>query len=149
MADIRRRIERAIGMDPVTKKGLQRGIVNSRALTRCIRKTDGLDSTADATLGNIRRYALSSGESEEVRRAFRDCGLSLRNKVGDLEVEYHQDTMNRIGEFASNLKTVRGENVKLVVGVRFIRVIADQNALENFRKTVQPTHVIRYSKDHA
>ena len=135
--------------DPVIKKGLQRGIVNSRALTRYIRKTEGLDSTADATLGNIRRYALSSGESEEVRRAFRDCGLSLRNKVGDLEVEYHQDTMNRIGEFASNLKTVRGENVKLVVGVRFIRVIADQNALENFRKTVQPTHVIRYSKDHA
>ena len=146
MADIRRRIERAIGMDPVTKKGLQRGIVNSRALTRCIRKTDGLDSTADATLGNIRRYALSSGESEEVRRAFRDCGLSLRN---NLELEYDQDTMNRIGEFGSNLKTVRGENVKLVAGVQFMRVIADQNALENFRKTVQPTHVIRYSKNHA
>ncbi len=62
---------------------------------------------------------------------------------------YHQDTMNRIGEFASNLKTVRGENVKLVAGVRFLRVIADQNAPENFRKTVQHTHVIRYSKDHA
>ena len=133
----------------MTKKGLQRGIVNSRALARYIRKTEGLDSTADATLGIIRRYPLSSGESEEVWRVFRDCGLSMRNKIGDLELEYDQDTMNRIGEFGSNLKTVRGENVKLVAGVQFMRVIADQNALENFRKTVQPTHVIRYSKNHA
>ncbi len=149
MADMRRRIERVIETDPVIKKGLQRGFVNSRALARYIQDTEGLDSTPDAILGIIRRYPLSKGESTDIRHVFRDCELAMRNKVGDLEVEYHQDTMSRIADFASNLKTARGENVKLVAGIRFIRVISDQNALENFRRTLPPSHVIRYSKDLA
>jgi len=147
MADIRRRIERVIEADPVIKKGLQRGIVNSRALARYILDNEGLDSTPDAILGIIRRYSLSDRESSDIRHIFKGCELSLRNKIAELEVEYHQDTMNRVAEFASNHKTARGENVKLVLGLRFIRVITDQNSLEGLRKTLQPGEIIGYSRD--
>ncbi|HKI76723.1 MAG TPA: hypothetical protein VKA28_05960 [Candidatus Bathyarchaeia archaeon] len=147
MADIRRRIERVIEADPVIKKGLQRGIVNSRALARYIRDTEDVDSTPDAILGIIRRYPLSDGESSDIRHIFKGCELSLRNKIGELEVRYHPDTMRLVTEFASNHRTARGENVKLVLGLRFIRIIAGQNALESFRKSLHPGEITAYSED--
>jgi aspartokinase len=55
--------------------------------------------------------------------------------------------MRRVAEFTSNHRTSRGENVNLVVGTGFIRIIADQNALEGFRKTLQPEDITEYSKD--
>jgi hypothetical protein len=147
MPDLRRRIERIIETDPVIKKGLQRGIINSRALARYFREIERIDSTEDAILGVVRRYPLSDGDSSDSRCAFRECELSLRNKLAELEVEYHQETMYQISEFASNLKTARGENLKLIVGVGFIRVIADQNSLEGLRRTLRPREEISYSTD--
>jgi hypothetical protein len=56
MADLRCRVERFKETDPVIKRGLQRGIINSRALARFIQEEDGEESTLDAILGIIRRY---------------------------------------------------------------------------------------------
>ncbi len=145
MAEARRRIEHIIETDPVIRKGLQRRIVNSRALARYMMDVEGVDSTYDAILGIIRRYPVSSSGSLDVYRVFRECELSLRDKLAELEVEYHQETMYQIAEFASNLKTARGESLKLVVGLGFIRIIADQNALENLRRTLRPRAEINYS----
>lgn len=145
MADLRRRIEQIIETDPVIQKGLQRRIVNSRALARYMIDVQGVDSTHDAILGIIRRYPVSDGDSPDDWRVFRECELSMRDKLADLKVEYHQETMYQIAEFASNLKTSRGENLKLVVGLGFIRIIADQNALENLRRTLRPREQISYS----
>src|SRR5712691_11769205 len=145
MTDLRRRIEQIIETDPVIRKGLERRIINSRALARYIQEMGTLDSSPDAILGIIRRYPVTNGEPLCLRQVFRECELSLRDKLAKLEVEYHQETMFQLAEFASNLKTARGKGLKLIVGTRSIRIIADQNALENLRKTLRPREEIDYS----
>lgn len=147
MADLRRRVERFVEGDPVIKRGLQRGIINSRALARFIRETDGNDSSLDAILGVIRRYPLSGEEKTELRRVFKDCELALRNKVGDLAVENGPDIMKKIAEFTSTIRTTRGETLRILVGLQSIRVIADQSALEAFRRTLPSKDIISYSMD--
>ncbi len=145
MAVARRRVEDLIQTDPVIKKGLQRGIINSRALARYILDVAGVDSTFDAILGIVRRYPMPHGESSNDSQVLRECELSLRDKLAELQVEYHQETMYQIAEFASNLKTLRGGKLKLVVGMGLIRVITDQSALDALRKTLRPRDEIAYT----
>ncbi len=149
VADIRRQVERFIEADPVIKKGLQRRIINSRALARYILEANGVDSTLDAILGIVRRYPISSENDNRHRQVFRDCEIATRNKVADLEVENGPDIMRRIAEFASTIRTTKGESLRVTVGFRSIRVIADQKALESFRQTLRPKEIISYSNDLA
>lgn len=146
VTDIRRRIEGVIEADPVIKKGLQRGIINSRALARFIQETNGVESTTDAILGVIRRYDVGE-DDQDFHKAFKDCELSMRNKVGDLALENNQDTMRRIAEFAGTIQTTKGEGLRIVVGLKSIRVVAEQKALDAFRRTLPSRDVISYGTD--
>jgi hypothetical protein len=147
MADLRRRVERLIETDPVIKRGLQRGIINSRALARFIQEEDGPESTPDAILGIIRRYPIGIEDEAEFPRVFKGCELVLRSKIGDLAIENGPDIMKRIAEFASTIRTTRGENLRVMVGLQSIRVIADQKALETFRQTLRPQEIVSYTSD--
>jgi hypothetical protein len=55
--------------------------------------------------------------------------------------------MKRIAEFASTIRTTRGENLRVMVGLQSIRVIADQKALETFRQALRPKEIVSYSTD--
>ena len=149
MAEIRRLVERILESDPVIKEGLRRKIINSRALARYILEEDGIDSTQDAVLGIIRRYPLEHEKSSRLREVFKNCEIAMRTKMGDLAVENGHDMMRKIAEFAGSVKTTKGESLRVVVGLQSIRVIADQKALEGFRKTFRPNEVIDYSEDLA
>jgi aspartokinase len=149
VADIRRRVERIIESDPVIRKGIQRGIINSRALARYILEVNGVDSTLDAILGIVRRYPLGSENDNGHQQVFKDCEIAMRNKVADLAVENGPDIMRRIAEFASTINTTKGESLRVVVGSRSIRVIADRKALDSFRQTLRPREIINYSDDLA
>jgi hypothetical protein len=146
MAETRRRVEHIIESNLVIKKGLEWGIVNTRALARYIEKNEGVDSTQDSILGVIRRYPVSGRKPGDARHIFAGCELSLRNKIAELQVQYHEETMYQVAEFASNLKTARGENVKLTVGEGVIRIMADQSALDAFSKTLRPRAITHYSR---
>ena len=147
VSDIRRRIERLIEGDPVIKKGLQRRIINSRALARYILEADGVNSTPDAILGILRRYPVDNENQLANRQVFRDCEITSRNKMADLALENGPEIMKKIAEFASTIKTTRGESLRVIVGLRSIRVIADMKTLENFRQTLNPKDIISYSTD--
>src|SRR5205807_3176598 len=47
------------------------------------------------------------------------------------------------------IRATGGESLRVTVGFRSIRVIADQKALESFRQTLRPKEIISYSKDLA
>jgi aspartokinase len=149
VADIRRQVERFIETDPVIKKGLQRRIINSRALARYILEAKGVNSTLDTVLGIVRRYPLSGENDSRHRQVFKDCEIATRNNVADLAVENGPDIMKRIAEFASTIRSNRGESLRVTVGFRSIRVIADEKALESFRQKLLPKEIISYSNDLA
>ena len=147
MAEIRRKIEQIIETDPVIKKGLQRGIVNSRALARYIHETDGVESSTDAILGIIRRYQLEKREDWPPAHVFRDCELAMRSKIGDLTLEVDPNVMKRVLEFADSLKTSRGENLRILVGLKSIRVIAEQRAILQLKEALRDSAIIMVGLD--
>jgi hypothetical protein len=147
MGSVRRQVERIIESDPVIKKGLQRRIINSRALARYILKVDRVDSTQDGILGIIRRYPLSQEMERVHRQMFKDCEIVTRHRMANLAVENGPGIMRSIAEFAAGVKTMRGENLRVSVGLTSIRIIAEQKILELFKQTLRPGEIVSYATD--
>lgn len=145
MAESRRKIERIIETDPVIKKGLERGIINTRALARYIRESDGVESSTGSILGIIRRYPLARGKSPSQAQMFRDCELALRSKIGDLTLEVDSNVMKRVLDFADSLKTSRGENLRILVGMKSIRVIAEQRAIIQLKEALRDKAIVKFA----
>lgn len=145
MAAVRRSVERIIESDPTIRTGLQRGIINSRALSRYILENCSVDSTPDAVLGILRRYPLDGARDEGNRLALKDCNISMRGGIAYLALENAPDIMKRVAEFTSTIRSIRGENFRVIVGSGSVRVIAGQEALESFRQSFRPKEIIRYS----
>jgi hypothetical protein len=145
MAETRRKIEQVIESDPVIKKGLQRGIVNSRALARYLSESDGIESSTEAVLGIIRRYPLSKEETSSQANVFRDCELAMRTKIGDLTLEVDANIMKRVIEFADSLKTPRGENLRILVGLKSIRVIAKQRSIIQLKASLRDSSIVKFT----
>jgi hypothetical protein len=149
VAAVRRTVERIIESDPTIRTGLQRGIINSRALSRYILENCAVDSTPDAVLGILRRYPLSGMKEDESRLALKDSKISMRSGIAYLTVENAPDIMKRVAEFASTIRSTKGENFRVLVGSDSVRVIAGQEALDNFRQNFRPKEIIRYSSELA
>ena len=147
MADSRRLVERVIETDPVIKKGLQRGIINSRALARFIQDADGVDSSPEAILGIIRRYPLPRDEEDGGFGILREGELAMKSKIGDLLLENRPEVMRRVMELASSISNSRGENLRVMVGSKTIRVTADQKSLGQFRECFSDKEVIKYANN--
>jgi len=145
VAYVRRTVERIIESDPTIKTGLQRGIINSRALSRYILENCAVDSTPDAVLGILRRYPLDGGREDHHRLALKDCTIMMRSGMAYLTIENAPDVMKRVAEFASTIRSTRGEHFRVIVGSNSVRVIARHEALDNFRQTFRPREVISYS----
>jgi hypothetical protein len=147
MVDGRRMVESILERDPVIRKGLQRGIINSRALARFIHDTIGVDATPEAILGYIRRYPIDGDDPTDYRIIFKDCEIKMKSKMGDLAIDHGPHTMKQISEFAATIKTTRGENLRVLCGTRYVRVIADQRRLAQFKKTLLDKEIVNYIED--
>jgi hypothetical protein len=149
VAEVRRQVERIIESDPTIRTGLQRGIINSRALSRYILENCAVDSTQDAVLGILRRYPLEGVRDDDHRLALRDCNISMRGGMAYLTLENTPDIMKRVAEFTSTIRANRGENFRVVVGSNSVRVMARQEALDNFAQSFRPREVISFSDELA
>lgn len=144
MAEVRRQVERIIESDPTIRMGLQRGIINSRALSRYILENCAVDSTQDAVLGILRRYPLEGGRDADHRLALRDCNISMRGGMAYLTLEYTPDVMKRVAEFTSTIRANRGDNFRVVVGSNSVRVMARQEALDTFAQSFRQKEIISH-----
>jgi hypothetical protein len=145
MAESRRKIEQIIETDPVIRKGLERGIINTRALARYLQGNDGVESSTDAILGIIRRFPVKKEEGSDQSHIFKDCELAMRSKIGDLTLEVDSNIMKRVLEFADSLKTSRGENLRILVGLKSIRVIAEQKAIIQLKEALRDSAIVKFS----
>ena len=144
VAAVRRTVERIIESDPAIRTGLQRGIINSRALSRYLLENCAVDSTPDAVLGILRRYPLDGAREDDNRLAFKDCNISMRSGMAYLTIDNAPEIMKRVGEFASTIRSVKGESFRVIVGSDSVRVIAGQEALDKFRQTFRPREIINF-----
>ena len=109
--------------------------------------TTGVDATPEAILGYIRRYSVDGEDTSEHRLVLKDCEIKTKSRVADLVIDHGPQTMKRISEFAGTIKTVRGENLRVLCGTRHVRIIADQRALAQFKQTIGEKEIVKYTEN--
>lgn len=147
MTDSRRVVEKILETEPVIRKGLQWGIINTRALARHIQVTNRLDSSPEAILGIIRRFPVQTKGTDDHPRVLENCELAMKDKMAGLVLENGPETMKKISEFASSIRSTRGESLRVVVGLRWITVVANQKSMHQFRESLNSKEVFRYDRD--
>lgn len=149
MAAVRRTVERIIESDPTIRTGLHRGIINSRALSRYILENCAVDSTPDAVLGILRRYPLVGIRERDNPLNLKDCSLSMRGGIAYLTVENSPDVMKSVAEFARTIRSMRNEIFRAIVCSDSVRIIAGQEALDNFKQSFRSKEIVSYSSELA
>ena len=71
----------------------------------------------------------------------------MRSKVADLVLENRPEVMKRVAELANSLSTAKGENFRVVVGLKTIRVTADQKVVEQFRDGSLDEEVVKFAEN--
>jgi hypothetical protein len=104
-----------------------------------------VDSTPDAVLGILRRYPLDGVRVDGNGLGLKDCNISMRGGIAYLTLENAPDIMKRVAEFTSTIRSSKGENFRVIVGSDSVRMIASQEALDNFRQTFRPKEIIKYT----
>lgn len=83
MESVNQQVWRAIRTDPALLRGLQRKLVNMRALAKYIINEYGLNASLDAVISSIRRFPINSVEKENkiFHDIFKDSVISTTNNI--------------------------------------------------------------------
>lgn len=131
----------------MVRHGLERGLINVRALARSIREAAGGGASFDAILGALRRYPLpaAAAKRREVGRAI--TKLSLKNRVAVLSVRNRPENLLVIARFAGDLGPARSETFRMVTGPDTISVTADSKHAERLEAKLPRHDVARRLED--
>ena len=73
----------------------------------------------------------------------------MRGGIAYLTIENSPDVMKSVAEFARTIRSMRGEIFRVIVCSDSVRVIAGQEAIENFRQSFRQKEIISYSPNLA
>lgn len=132
-----------IERDGVVRQGLERGLINVRALARAIREESGGDATLDALLGALRRYPLSAtaARRRQVGRAI--AKLSLRNRIAVISLRNKPENLLTIARFAGEAGPTRNETFRLVAGPETLSVTLDSKHMDRLEAKLPRHDVLR------
>jgi len=88
MESINQKVWHAMRADPAVMSGLQRGLINMRALAKHLIETEGLKASLDAVISSIRRFPLEHVHEEEsvLRDIFKDSVVSTTNNIACITI---------------------------------------------------------------
>lgn len=122
-------VRQLIERDAVIRKGLARGLINTRALARYIQRLERDAYSMEALVSAIRRYPVraTSAKREDIGGLI--TKLSLKNKIVAATLKNAPDIPTLLAKFSGEIDTARGENLQIVSGVDFVTVFLDSKNL--------------------
>lgn len=130
MESINQKVWNAMRSDPAVLKGLQRGLINMRALAKFLIKTYNLRASLDAVISSIRRFPLDSVNKEEAvfRAIFKDAVISTVNNVTCLTINLPAaEVLRQLGKVAC-------PGIRVVTGTDKVKVIVRHNDVPKIKE---------------
>ncbi len=122
-------VRQIIERDAVIRKGLARGLINTRALARYIRRLEHDAYSMEALVSAIRRYPVRATSAKHEDIGGQITKLSLKNKIVAVTLKNAPEIPNLLAKFSGEIDTARGENLQIVSGVDFVTVFLDSKNL--------------------
>ncbi len=148
MANITKEVWKYLDIDPILRKGLERGIVNKRALAIYIQKKARLDAPPNALISAIRRY-----ETDMPRGAFSKAldvigfaKMSSKNHIASLTVEKDTEIGKRLPKLFSLVNFNKNEVLRIAQANEAIKIILDEKNLKKAKEILAPHKINQIDK---
>lgn len=136
MESINQKVWRALRSDPAIMRGLQRKLLNMRALAKYLIQAHELSASLDAVISSIRRFPLDSvkEESKMYRDIFRNSVISTMNNItcATIKLPAH--------EVVQKLGKLNGKGIRIVTGTDKVKVLVSGNTAVDLKKIFKGAH---------
>jgi predicted regulator of amino acid metabolism with ACT domain len=142
-------VRELIETDGVVRHGLEREIINIRALARSIRDSNREKLSFEAIVSAIRRYPLEKGSGSRVAGGRIVTKLSMKNKMVAVALRNQPEIPRNLARFSSEVDYSRGDTLRIVSGPEAVTLIMDLKNLEKLMSMIPRSNVLAVTKNLA
>ncbi len=136
MTNIQKTVTNFIEQDVSIRRGLSRGLLNTRALARYIHKNLALSCTIDAVISAIRRYEVSEEPKADIKKRYEviaSAKVSSRTRMVSLLFKKEKSVRDAIARLYNEIDFSKGEVLRILEVSQYIKVIIDEINLSKIR----------------
>ncbi len=151
MTQIRELVWKTIDQSPSIRMDLKRGIINSRALAKYIKKEMSINTgSLDAIISAIRRYK-EEDPYDELRQgaidAIKGARLSSKNHLASLTIRKTKETLDIIRKIFDTIDITEQNTLRIVHTQKAIKLIVDEEHIESIKEVFNKNHLMDETKD--
>lgn len=130
MKTVNQQVWQAVESDPVIVRGLQRKLINVRALAKYLIATQNINATLDSVVSSLRRYPLEAYQAEEqtLHSIFKNSVVSTKNNFACLTIH------RRPTEVFNKLCTVELPELRITTGTHAVKLLVQNSTAEKLAK---------------
>ena len=155
MTNIQHEVWRIIEKDPNIQLGLQRDLINIRALARYIAKQldeKNIEASEDSIISAIRRYPKENAfkdRLEHAREIVSQSTLTTRSHIANIALAKGKEAINVLREIFLLVNLERGETLRIVQGEESIKILIDEKNADKIVRIIPKSIILNVQKDLA
>jgi hypothetical protein len=150
MTNIQQTVTNFLEQDVSIRRGLTRGILNTRALARYIHQNLHLTCTLDAVISAIRRYESEPEKKADIKKRYKliaDAKVSSRTRMVSYLLKKTVNTREAIINLYKKLDFSKGEVLRILEVNQFIKIIIDEANNGFIKDLFDKKHIISQERN--
>jgi aspartokinase len=149
MTNIQQEVTNFIEQDVSLRRGLTRGLLNTRALAMYIHKNLHLSCTLDAVISAIRRYETQSEPKEDIKKRYKliaSAKVSSRTRMISILLKKEPEVRAALTKLYSKIDFPKGEVIRILEVSQSIKLIIDESNFPEIEKLFSKKDIISIEK---
>ena len=135
-------VREIIERDGVIRHGLDRGLINTRALARYIQAATRGEATFEALVSAIRRYPVKKSSVKRIEVGRMITKVSMKNKMVNVAIRNEPGIPLELARFSADVDYSRGETLRIVSGPETVRLTIDSRNLEKLTSKIPKKNIL-------
>ncbi len=149
MTNIQNEVTNFIEQDVSIRRGLARGLLNTRALAIYIHQNLHLSSTLDAVISAIRRYEGSQESKDDIKKRYQliaSAKVSSRTRMISVLLKKEVEVRTALTKLYSKVDFSKGEVIRILEVSQFIKIIIDETNFQEIEKLFSKKDIVAIEK---
>ncbi len=149
MTNIQGEVTNFIEQDVSIRRGLTRGLLNTRALAKYIYDNLKLSCTIDAVISAIRRYELMDEPKEDIKKRYKliaSAKVSSRTRMVSVLFKKEMDVRRALVKLYDRIDFSKGDVLRILEVSQYIKVILDEANLEKLDPLFSKKDIVEIDK---
>jgi len=144
MTQIDHSVRHFFSQNPDIRNAFSKGLVNRRALARCIIKGEGINiNKVEAVVSALRRHKRESFSILQLKEMFSSVKISTKDKLSILSLDKNMATLQKVQKVLSNINYTKNESLKIVDGAATLKIFIDESNVKNIRSIFNDKDILK------